>query len=206
MLDNLIGKRFERLVVKERAEDAVSPSGRRRVRWLCECDCGNEIIAYPDNLKGGKTKSCGCYQNDMNRKRFATHGMTNTHIYGIWSSMKARCFNKNATAYKDYGGRGVVMCDEWKNDFESFYQWALSSGYEQGLSIDRIDNDKNYCPENCRWVTSDVQASNRRSNRNITYSGETHTVTEWAQKFNKNPKTIFNRIYSGWDCIDAITK
>ena len=98
------------------------------------------------------------------------------------------------------------MCEEWRNNFEAFASWANSNGYGESLSIDRIDNDKGYFPDNCRWVGSVAQANNRRSNREITYNGETHTVTEWAKIFNKNPKTIFSRIYTGWDCIEAITK
>lgn len=206
MFHNLIGMRFGRLTVKERAEDSVSKSGRHRVRWMCDCDCGKSVIVYADNLRAGKSQSCGCYRVDRNSEQFSTHGMTNTKLYGVWSGMKARCFNKNVDAYKDYGGRGIVVCDEWKNDFSAFYHWAIANGYREGLSIDRIDNDKGYAPDNCHWVTSVVQASNRRSNNTIQYNGEEHTVTEWAKILNINPKTIFNRIYSGWDVADALTK
>ena len=206
MLDNLLGRRFGRLIVKDRAEDTVSKSGRHRVMWVCSCDCGNEVVVLSDNLKRGKTQSCGCLRNDKNKERFSTHRATDTRLYGIWSAMKTRCLNKNSHAYKDYGERGIHVCDKWINDFSEFAAWAYSNGYNDNLSIDRIDNNKGYYPDNCRWVISDVQANNRRSNIRIAYNGEPHTVTEWARLLNKNPKTIFSRIYSGWDYIDAITK
>ena len=131
--------------------------------------------------------------------------MTDTRLYGVWCAIKRRCYNKNTAHYADYGGRGISMCDEWKNDFQIFYDWPISHGYSQGLSIDRKDNDGNYCPENCRWVGCDVQANNRRSNRNLTYNGETHNITEWAKIIGKSPKTLFNRLYSGWDTERILT-
>lgn len=120
--------------------------------------------------------------------------------------MKGRCYCKTNDAYKDYGGRNIDICDKWKNDFSLFAEWAYSNGYSDELTIDRIDNDKGYSPENCRWVVSGVQANNRRSNVKVTYNGETHNVTEWARIMGKNSKTVFSRIYSGWDPVDAITK
>lgn len=206
ILVDLTNKRFGRLKVLCRAEDFVSKSGKHRTRWLCQCDCGNTVIIYSDNLKRGKSTSCGCYRNECTRKRSITHGETKTKLYGVWSSIKSRCYNSNTTAFKDYGGRGIIMCDDWKDSFEIFKDWAYKNGYRDGLSIDRINNNSGYNPDNCRWVVSDVQANNRRNNNSITFNGETHTVTEWAKIMNKNPKTIFSRIYTGWNPIDAITK
>lgn len=203
---DITGQRFGKLVVLGRGEDAVSKSGRHRIRWECKCDCGKTITAYSENLKSGKTTSCGCYRAELVRGRSVTHGETRSKLYGVWSSIKSRCLNSNTAAYKDYGGRGISICDEWKNSFEVFRDWAYANGYKEGVSIDRIDNNGNYCPDNCRWVISVVQANNRRSNILITYNGETLTVTEWAEKLGKNPKTIFNRLYSGWSAIEAITK
>ena len=183
MLDNLLGRRFGRLIVKDRAEDTVSKSGRHRVMWVCSCDCGNEVVVLSDNLKRGKTQSCGCLRNDKNKERFSTHRATDTRLYGIWSAMKTRCLNKNSHAYKDYGERGIHVCDKWINDFSEFAAWGK----------------KCYCYY--RYI-----ATKLKWYKHSAYNGETHTVTEWARLLNKNPKTIFSRIYSGWDYIDAITK
>lgn len=119
--------------------------------------------------------------------------------------MKNRCYKPNTTYYEYYGGRGISICDEWRTSYEAFRDWAVSSGYMDGLTIDRIDVDGNYEPSNCRWVTGVAQANNRRSNRNYTYNGGTHDLTEWAKLRNINPKTLFSRIYAGWDFERAIT-
>ena len=126
MLDNLLGRRFGRLIVKDRAEDTVSKSGRHRVMWVCSCDCGNEVVVLSDNLKRGKTQSCGCLRNDKNKERFSTHRATDTRLYGIWSAMKTRCLNKNSHAYKDYGERGIHVCDKWINDFSAARNFSFS--------------------------------------------------------------------------------
>lgn len=151
------------------------------------------------NLTTGKTTSCGCVRKDILSKRQATHNDTNTKLYGVWSSIKARCYNKNTKAYKDYGGRGISMCDEWRNNYLLFKNWAYNNGYSVGKSIDRIDNNRGYCPSNCRWTDKITQANNRRSNRVYTLRGESHNATEWARIYDINPKTLFTRIYSGFD-------
>lgn len=156
------------------------------------------------NLTQGKTTSCGCARKEMLSKKQSTHRETNTKLYGVWSSIKARCYNKNTRAYKDYGGRGISVCDEWKNDYLSFKRWAVTAGYSQGKSIDRIDNNMGYSPANCRWVNSLVQANNRRSNRVYVVGQDSHNVTEWARIYNINPKTLFTRIYSGLDIETAL--
>lgn len=117
---------------------------------------------------------------------------------------EARCFNKNTDAYKDYGHRGISVCDEWANNYESFKLWSENNGYEKGLTLDRIDNSGNYCPSNCRWTDRKKQANNRRSNRRYTIDGETHNLTEWANIYGINPKTLFSRIYSGVDIETAL--
>lgn len=195
-LVDLTGKRYGRLVVTGRGEDRIQPSGKKRVYWNVKCDCGKSLSVLGDNLRGGKTTSCGCYRSEKISLIKRTHNESNTKLYGVWLSMKRRCDNSNTTYYNRYGGSGITVCDEWVSSYESFKEWALSNGYKEGLSIDRIDNDSCYCPSNCRWVTSVAQANNRSSNHNITYNGETHNVTEWSKILGINTKTLFNRIYT----------
>lgn len=196
---DLTGMRFGRLTVTSRAKDFIQTNGRRRTAWICKCDCGNSITALTDNLKRGATTSCGCYKRECTSKRASTHHETDTPLYGVWCTMKSRCYNKNVKFYNRYGARGITVCDSWLNCYENFRDWAIKNGYSKGLSIDRIDNNKGYSPNNCRWVSSAEQANNRSSNKLITYKGETHNVTEWARILDINPKTIFTRLYNGWN-------
>lgn len=204
MLDDLTGKRFGRLTVISRDKDHISASGRHHVMWMCKCDCGNNTSVYSDFLKREKTKSCGCLRRELSSKNHKTHGSTNSNLYGVWCAMKTRCTNPNTEAFKNYGGRGVTVCDEWFLDFQNFKDWAYKNGYDENLTIDRIDVNGNYEPSNCRWVTGVAQANNRRSNHAITFNGETHNVTEWATILNINPKTLFNRLYTGWSIEKAL--
>ena len=135
-----------------------------------------------------------------------THGETKTHLYGIWSAIKTRCYNPNSKYYDSYGGRGITMCDEWRDSYEAFRDWANSRGDRQGLSIDRCNNNGNYEPSNCRWVDSVAQANNRRSNRILTIGNESHNVTEWAKIIGMNPKTLFTRLYTGSDIEKILSK
>ena len=158
----LSGKHFGRLTVVER--DGSDKKGDSL--WLCKCDCGNEAIVRGYLLKNGKTQSCGCLLHEAiiknNHLLKRTHGETRTRLYHIWSGIKERCLNKNSKHYPDYGGRGITICVEWKSCYENFRNWSRQHGYTDKLTIDRINNDGSYEPDNCRWTTMSVQNSNRR--------------------------------------------
>lgn len=202
---DLSGKRYGRLTVVSRVDDHITPSGRHHLKWKCICDCGNEIVTRGDALKDGRTQSCGCVRSEVAHKRASTHGESKSKLYGVWSAMKSRCYNPNSPHYDDYGGRGITVCLEWREYYEKFKYWAVNNGYSEGLTIDRIDVNGGYCPENCRWVGSVAQANNRRSNRIYTYNNETHNIMEWSQIYHIPYKTLHNRLYSGWDIERALT-
>lgn len=201
---DLTGMKYGRLTVIGRDDDQIAPSGRRHTMWQCQCSCGNTVSVESSALRRGKTVSCGCAKREALSLRQKIHGEKNTKLYGVWSTMKARCHNKNTAAYKDYGLRGISVCDSWKNDYMEFRRWAYETGYTDGMSIDRINNDLGYCPDNCRWADKRTQANNRRSNRIYTIDGETHNLTEWSNLYGINPKTLFTRIYSGSDFESAL--
>lgn len=153
---DLTGKTFGRLTVLKKSEN----KGNRRM-WLCQCECGSIKIISAANLMGGKTLSCGCYQKEQTSKAKKIHGEKEERLYRIWKNMKSRCYCSNKPDYHRYGGRGIEVCEEWKDNYLAFKEWALANGYKENLSIDRIDFDRNYEPDNCRWTTQRVQARNR---------------------------------------------
>lgn len=174
---SLIGKKFGKLLVLEECKERDK---HKKIVYKCLCDCGSISYVTANNLRRENgTRTCGC-----SKVGHATHGKRHTRMYGIWLGMKTRCYNKNRRQYKDYGGRGVAVCDEWKDDFQAFYNWAMSHGYNDTLTIDRIDNDGNYEPSNCRWVNWTMQQNNKRTNVNITFNGVTKTIAQWAKQLN----------------------
>ena len=188
----MIGQKFYRLTVLQRAE---STPGNRGKRWLCQCECGNQTIVRNDSLKNGRSKSCGCYKNELSAKRIVdinkTHGMSYTPEYRIWGKMHNRCSDKNSKSYGDYGGRGIKVCESWK-EFENFYKDMGKR--PEGMSIDRIDVNGDYCPENCRWATIEEQSNNKRNNIYIDYNGETKTLSQWANHFDIPVWKLFQRL------------
>lgn len=199
------GDRFGRLLIKEEVSPKIYPPRTYVRRFLCTCDCGKETIVWYKYLKNGRIKSCGCLRKDKKRLKYSD-AEAKSRLYTIWSSIKERCYYPNSISYHLYGARGITMCDDWLHDYLSFYNWAISNGYSDELSIDRIDNNGNYEPSNCRWATRTTQANNRRTNVRIMYNGESHTISEWSRIFNIKQPTLYQRIYKAkWPIEKALT-
>ncbi len=201
------GDVFGRLTV---IGETAPKAGARRV--LCKCDCGKEKTVYISNLTTGKTKSCGCAARETTSKRVKKHGLAwdvngkMRPLYGVWLAMKRRCYNKNDKSYPQYGGRGICVCHQWRNDYLSFHNWATESGYGPGLTLERTDNFGNYSPENCTWADRTTQARNRRTNHIIHYKGANYTLAEISQLCGLKHSTILSRLSRGWSIKDAIEK
>lgn len=190
--EELLGKRFGRLVVLD--FDHMGSCGRQY--WLCECDCGERTIVRRSCLLSGHTTSCGCYRAEIIEGLSTRGGLSSTRLYNIWCGLISRCTREDHRYYHRYGGRGITVCEDWY-DFEHFYKWALENGYEPGLSIDRIDNDDGYYPENCRWTDQITQANNTSTNRHITWNGLSHTIAEWARLLGVDYHAFYRRITRG---------
>ena len=193
---DLTGKHFGRWTVIRYA------GYRRGAIWECRCECGKIKNIRSDHLRYGKSTSCGCYRAEVTAKetaeKISKHGMWNTRLYREWIGMKQRCSPSCAKQqYDRYYGRGIRVCDEWKDDFSAFAKWALSNGYSDELSIDRIDNDGNYEPSNCRWTSDEVQANNRNTSKFITYAGKKLSMVQWAKKLNMNYSTLQTNLKRG---------
>lgn len=177
---DLTNQRFGRQV-------AIKPCGTNKygnILWLCKCDCGKEHIVPSGKLVQGKSKSCGCLAKDVHIAQLQTHGITTggkPRTFIIWNDMKARCLNPKSISYKNYGARGITVCQEWLT-YENFHNWALNNGYNDQLTLDRIDNEGNYCPENCRWVTMEYNRAHQRRTKFFVIDGEELSFTKWCEK------------------------
>lgn len=174
---DLTGQRFGRLVVIGRVENSTDG----RARWTCACDCGNKCVVVGTKLRSGEKKSCGCLMREWQHTSHSSHGMSDSRLYSIWRSMRNRCKNPGDRHYKDYGGRGIKVCNEWESSFTAFLTWAVQAGYQDGLTIDRIDVNGDYSPQNCQWATRLEQSRNKRNSRLLELCGETKTLSEWAE-------------------------
>ena len=193
---NYIGMRFGRWTI---IGDYIKTSKYGHRKYLCKCECEKGTEKYVDiqNLKSGKSLSCGCLTIEIAKEHFTKHGGTKTRLHNTWLKMRHRCINPNDKRYKDYGGRGITVCDEWLNSFETFRDWALSHGYKDDLTIDRINVDGNYEPSNCRWADVKTQANNKRNNVIIEKDGIKKNATEWGEELGINPINIRNRLRHG---------
>lgn len=185
-------------------EDKGIRNSKRHV--LVKCSCGNEVVTLLTYMRSGQKKSCGCLWQRAIKKSNTVHGDSKSRLYRIYSAMKDRCNFKGHKHYKNYGGRGVKVCEPWLSSYKEFRGWALENGYDDSLTLDRIDNDGNYSPENCRWVSQKEQMRNTRINVYVTIGDETKTVIEWCEKFGVNPHTAYTRIKRGWNHVDAVSK
>jgi hypothetical protein len=188
---NLTGRKFGSLNVLSEA----GKNKQGKFLWKCLCDCGKETIVAGASLVTGNTKSCGCRAHD--KPHHYTHGLSSERLYNIYRCMKARCYNKKHRSYLRYGGRGIIVCDEWLNDINAFFAWAMSHGYRDNLTIDRKNVNGNYEPSNCRWATNEFQQSNTRKNVWLEINGEKHTISQWSRLSNIPITTIRGRIKNG---------
>lgn len=196
---DIAGQRFGRLVAVE--FHSRKPS---MTYWLCQCDCGKQKAIALNQLRSGKTRSCGCLAIEEKRKRATKHGEVRTPLHNLWRGMHARCKFSGCSSYRLYGGRGVSVCEEWAT-YEPFRDWAIANGYAQGLSIDRIDPDGDYQPANCRWVSKSEQQRNKRNTFHVEWRGERGCLREFTRKTGKNYSTVYRRIKNGWSVEDALT-
>lgn len=168
------------------------------------CVCGNEKAIRVSHVVSGNTKSCGCKQYINVKPHNLKHGLCHSRLYNIWYKIKYRCENPNYKEYEYYGGRGIHICEEWKNDFMAFYNWSISNGYKDNLSIDRIDVNSDYSPNNCKWATAEEQGNNKRNNITITLYNKTQTLAQWCKELDLKYSTVLRRIRRGWSYESAL--
>lgn len=188
-MDELISRKYGKLTVIEYAGTHTSPCGTKRNMWRCKCECGKEVIVAANNLKNGSTKSCGCWKYGKIKEHNTTHAGSKDRLYKIWLGMKRRCNSPKDKSYKRYGAKGIKVCDEWNNSYQSFKEWAYANGYDDSAefhkcTIDRIDNNGDYEPNNCRWVDMNVQANNTSKNHYVELNGVKMSIAEFSRVMN----------------------
>lgn len=201
------GSRFGRLVTIKEVDSIEDKNGNKKRLVLCKCDCGNTKVIPFWSLIRSKSKSCGCLSKELRIERSTKHGLSNRHpLYGVWKQIKQRCYNENHHAYKDYGGRGIKMCDDWMV-FEKFFHWCINNGWEKNKTIDRIDNNKGYNPNNCRLVTMLEQNRNKRNNKSIEYNGRKwNSLSEFCKDYKLPYAKVQQQLYRGWDLEKVLQK
>lgn len=209
-VNDIVGKKFGRLTVVEYSHNTKTYGEEGTIKavthfYTCQCECGIKCIVRRGNLTSGHTVSCGCYHREQQVNTNTSHGLSYSRIFRIYAGMKQRCYNLKQAKYNQYGGRGIKICDEWLADFMNFYTWSMSNGYNDTLSIDRIDVNGNYEPSNCRWVNMKIQQQNRTNNHLLTFNNEIHSITEWAEILKINRSTIKERLKKGWSVEQTLT-
>ena len=197
---DMVGHKYGKLTALHRISNADG-----HTKYECKCECGNIVIVDSCNLSTGATKSCGCIRKSTTKTLKLSHGQCGTRLYRCWRNMIDRCENFNNVEYKNYGNRGIFVCEEW-HSFNNFYIWALSNGYKDTLTIERIDVNKGYSPDNCTWADYYTQARNRTDNVKIRFNGKEMILTDWAKEVGINESTIRARLKRGWSIEDALTK
>lgn len=192
---DISGQKFGRLTALYRLRNT-----KRKTYWLCVCDCGNFKEVRYDMLQNGHTRSCNC----LYKKSNAIHGMYNTRLYNTWKNIKSRCYYNKNISYKNYGMRGIKVCNEWKDNFQAFYELSMNNGYKENLEIDRIDVNGSYEPDNCRWITHKEQQRNRRDTIKYTINGETHWLKEWCNIYGIKYNTVRSRLKRKLSILQAL--
>lgn len=208
MVKDLTNMRFGRLVVCDRAEDNISNSGYRTVMWNCVCDCGNHTTVRAKCLNSGVTKSCGCLARELVSKRASIHHDTGTRLYAIWNSMRQRCNNPNHSSYYNYGGRGIRICPE-RDDYSVFREWSYRNGYNKNAkrgecTLDRIDVNGGYDPQNCGWIDMKHQCNNKRDTLYYSLGMDCHSLKEWSDITGIKYCTLWRRYKAGWSAERAL--
>ena len=196
---DVIGKKYGRLTIIDLVWE------NHRCWSICNCDCGKQVKVRHYAIVNGSTKSCGCYKREVLKDLLSTCSSKDPRLYTVWKSMKQRCTNPNSPHYKNYGMRGIHICKEW-NNYEHFYEWAISHGYKKGLTIERIDNDGDYCPENCCWADRKTQVNNRRNTVFYTMNNQTKPLSKWCDEYGMKYSLVRQRVYNmGWELEKALT-
>ena len=201
-IKDLSGKKFGRITVLKFHHQ----NKNKKSCFLCKCDCGKIFVVIGASLVSGNTCSCGCFKQEDTKRRATKHNLYGCNLYWRWSNMIQRTTNPKDKFYKDYGGRGIIVCENWRKNFKEFYDWSKNNGYKRGLTLDRIDVDGNYCPENCRWTTQKQQARNKRNNHILSFNGEKHCISEWSEITGISYSALKYRIRKGWSIEKTMSK